>query len=396
MIELKNNIYYVGVKDPTLRTFDIFMQTEYGTTYNAYLVKGEKTALIETAHEKLLDAYIENIEEIMPVSEIDYLVCNHTEPDHSGSVKKILELNPDIEVVGSIAAIRNLKEITNMTFKEHIAKEGGEIELGDGKVLKFSIVPNLHWPDTMVTYLESEKTLFSCDVFGAHYCEDAVIDEDILCYEKYEQALKHYYDCIVSPFNPFVQKALDKLAPLDIEMVCNSHGPVLKKYITQAVEKYQEWSMPVNADKKQVAVFYASAYGYTKKMADVIEKVLLSFDFDVKTFDVSQQNTEEQIKALNSADALVFGTPTINRNAVKPVWDVISSLDLVNMKNTPCFVFGSYGWGGEGIQLVHNHLELLKLKMYEKPFGTIFNPSDEKIAELEEYTKGFAEFIQQK
>ena len=175
MLELKNNIFYVGVKDPTLRTFDIFMKTEYGTTYNAYLVKGEKTALIETAHEKLLDSYISNIEEIMPVSEIDYLICNH------------------------IAAIRNLKEITNMTFKEHIAKDGAELDLGDGKVLKFCIVPNLHWPDTMVTYLESEKTLFSCDVFGAHYCEDAVVDEDIIYYDKYEKAMKVYYDCIVSP-----------------------------------------------------------------------------------------------------------------------------------------------------------------------------------------------------
>ena len=212
MLELKNNIFYVGVKDPTLRTFDIFMETEYGTTYNAYLVKGEKTALIETAHEKLLDSYISNIEEIMPVSEIDYLICNHTEPDHSGSVKKILELNPDIEVVGSIAAIRNLKEITNMTFKEHIAKDGAELDLGDGKVLKFCIVPNLHWPDTMVTYLESEKTLFSCDVFGAHYCEDAVVDEDIIYYDKYEKAMKVYYDCIVSPFNAFVVKALEKLS----------------------------------------------------------------------------------------------------------------------------------------------------------------------------------------
>ena len=170
----------------------------------------------------------------MPVSEIDYLICNHTEPDHSGSVKKILELNPDIEVVGSIAAIRNLKEITNMTFKEHIAKDGAELDLGDGKVLKFCIVPNLHWPDTMVTYLESEKTLFSCDVFGAHYCEDAVVDEDIIYYDKYEKAMKVYYDCIVSPFNAFVVKALEKLSALDIEMVCNSHGPVLKKIYSRS------------------------------------------------------------------------------------------------------------------------------------------------------------------
>ena len=263
MLELKNNIFYVGVKDPTLRTFDIFMETEYGTTYNAYLVKGEKTALIETAHEKLLDSYISNIEEIMPVSEIDYLICNHTEPDHSGSVRKILELNPDIEVVGSIAAIRNLKEITIMTFKEHIAKDGAELDLGDGKVLKFCIVPNLHWPDTMVTYLESEKTLFSCDVFGAHYCEDAVVDEDIIYYDKYEKAMKVYYDCIVSPFNSFVVKALEKLSALDIEMVCNSHGPVLKKYIAEAVKKYSAWSAPKVTEKKTVAIFYASAYGYT-------------------------------------------------------------------------------------------------------------------------------------
>ena len=392
MLELKNNIFYVGVKDPTLRTFDIFMKTEYGTTYNAYLVKGEKTALIETAHEKLLDSYISNIEEIMPVSEIDYLICNHTEPDHSGSVKKILELNPDVEVVGSIAAIRNLKEITNMTFKEHIAKDGAELDLGDGKVLKFCIVPNLHWPDTMVTYLESEKTLFSCDVFGAHYCEDAVVDEDIIYYDKYEKAMKVYYDCIVSPFNAFVVKALEKLSALDIEMVCNSHGPVLKKYIAEAVKKYSAWSAPKVTEKKTVAIFYASAYGYTKKMADTIAKTLNSCDFDVKEYDVAEIN-DEMITALHSADALVFGTPSINRNAVKPVWDIISSIDLVNMKNKPCFVFGSYGWGGEGIQLVHNHLELLKLKPFEKPFGCIFNPSDEKLAELEDYTKKFAETI---
>lgn len=127
-------------------------------------------------------------------------------------------------------------------------------------------------------------------------------------------------------------------------------------------------------------------------MADVIEKTLKSCDFDVKEYDVAEIN-DEMITALHSADALVFGTPTINRNAVKPVWDIISSIDLVNMKNKPCFVFGSYGWGGEGIQLVHNHLELLKLKPFEKPFGCIFNPSDEKLAELEDYTKKFAETI---
>lgn len=389
MLELKNNIFYVGVKDPTLRVFDIIMETEYGTTYNAYLVKGEKTALIETVHDKLVDVYIKNIEEIMPVSEIDYLICNHTEPDHSGSVKKILELNPDIEIIGSIAAIRNLKEITNMTFKETVAKEGAEIDLGAGKILKFYMVPNLHWPDTMVTYVESEKTLFSCDIFGAHYCEETVTDEGIIHYDRYEKAMKTYFDCIVSPFKPFVLKALDKLSRLDIEMVCNSHGPVLTKYIGEAVEKYRTWSTPEEKGKKAAAIFYVSAYGYTKKLAETIKKSFEEEGLAVKCFDIINSDKAEMEKALCSADALAFGTPTINRNAVKPVYDVISSIDLVNMKNTPCMVFGSYGWSGEGIQYIHSQLEMLKLKVFEKPFGCLFNPSEENLAELKEYTARF-------
>lgn len=393
MLELKNNIFYVGVKDPTLRVFDIIMETEYGTTYNAYLVKGEKTALIETVHDKLVDVYIKNIEEIMPVSEIDYLICNHTEPDHSGSVKKILEINPDIEVVGSIAAIRNLKEITNMTFKETVAKEGAELDLGAGKVLKFYITPNLHWPDTMVTYAESDKTLFSCDIFGAHYCEENITDENIIHYDRYEKAMKFYFDCIVSPFKPFVLKALDKLAGLDIEMVCNSHGPVLTKYIEEAVEKYRNWSTPDKKDKKTAAIFYVSAYGYTKTLAETVKKSLEEKGLNVKCFDIINSDKNEMEAALYSADALAFGTPTINRNAVKPVYDVISSIDLVNMKNIPCMVFGSYGWSGEGIQYIYSQLEMLKLKVFEKPFGCLFNPSEDNLSELKEYTARFAQTL---
>lgn len=393
MIELKNNIFYVGVKDPTLRVFDIIMETEYGTTYNAYLVKGEKTALIETAHEKLTEAYIENIEEIMPVSEIDYLICNHTEPDHSGSVKKILELNPDIEVWGSIAAIKNLKEITNMTFKENVAKDGAELDLGAGKVLKFYMVPNLHWPDTMVTYIENDKTLFSCDIFGAHYCEEAVTDEDIICYDRYERAMKVYFDCIVSPFKPFVLKALDKLSALDFDMVCNSHGPVLKKYIAEAVEKYRTWSSERTGDTKTAAVFYASAYGYTKKLAETVCEALTQAGVKAVCCDVTSSSHADIENALSSADAFAFGTPTINRNAVKPIYDVISSIDLVNRRNTPCMVFGSYGWSGEGIQYVQELLSTLKMKPFDKPFGCIFNPSEEKIEELKAYTLQFADTL---
>ena len=153
MNKITENIYYVGVKDPDLKTFDIIMDTEFGSTYNSYIVKGEKVALIETAHDKFQDEYIKNIEEVVDIKDIDYVILNHTEPDHSGSLAKILEINPDITVIGTIAALKNLKEITNMTFKEHLAKDGEELNLGDFS-LKFIIAPNLHWPDTMMTYME--------------------------------------------------------------------------------------------------------------------------------------------------------------------------------------------------------------------------------------------------
>ncbi len=393
MTELKNNIFYVGVKDPTLRVFDIIMETEYGTTYNAYLVKGNKTALIETVHDKLMESFIKNIEEIMPVEELDYLICNHTEPDHSGCVKAILERNPSIEVIGSIAAIKNLKEITNMAFKENVAKEGMEIDLGEGKVLKFFMVPNLHWPDTMVTYIESDRTIFTCDVFGSHYCEETVTDENIIHYDSYEKAMKFYFDCIVAPFKPFVLKALDKLSGLEFDMVCTSHGPVLKEHIADAVTKYRKWSTPEVSDKRTAAVFYVSAYGYTAKMAETVRKALAENGFNVKCYDLTYSDTAETETAVNSADALAFGTPTINRNALKPIYDIISSIDLVNRRNTPCMVFGSYGWSGEGIQYVQSMLDMFKLKTFEKPFGCLFNPSEEKLGELRRFTEEFAKSI---
>lgn len=389
--ELAKDIYYVGVADAGLKVFDIIMETEYGTTYNAYLVKGEKSALVETVHDKSLDEYISNIEQIMPVSEIDYVICNHTEPDHSGSLVKILELNPEIQVVGTTAALRNLKEITNRTFHEVLAKDGETLDLGNGLVLKFIIAPNLHWPDTMMTYLEARKTLFSCDVLGAHYYEPTVTDEGIQNYANYEKALKVYYDCIVSPFNEFVIKGLQKLQGLDIQMVCNSHGPVLKKYISEGLEKYSQWSKPHVNEKKTAAIFYVSAYGYTEKLAETIREELLKQGLAVHFYNVIESDPAEMMEKLHTADALLFGSPTINRNALKPIWDTISSMDLINMRNKPVMVFGSYGWSGEGTQLLEQHLTAMRLKVFEKPFTCVFKPTEEKLEELRQYTSRFAE-----
>ena len=384
MVKLTENIYYVGVKDPDLKVFDIIMDTEFGTTYNSYLIKGEKTALVETAHDKLYDEYIKNIEEVMPLTEIDYIICNHTEPDHTGALEKILKVNPNVTVVGSIAALKNLKNITNTPFNELLAKDGEILDLG-GLTLKFVIAPNLHWPDTMMTYCEEEKVLFSCDVLGAHYCFDGVLDTEITNKADYEKAMQHYYNCIVSPFASFVQNGLKKIADLDIKLVCNSHGPVLKEYIGEGVEKYNLWSSPKVNNPKKAAIFYVSAYGYTQKLAKCAYDVLKDTGIDTQIFDLVENNGPEISKALHDSDMILLGTPTINRNALKPIWDIVSSLDVITAKDVNFAVFGSYGWSGEGPILINNTLKNLRLKTLDEPFRVVFNPNEEDIVKMKEF-----------
>lgn len=377
MLEIKKNIFYVGVKDKN-------------KTYNSYIVKGEKTALIETAREGLEEALIRNIEEILPVTEIDYLICSHTEPDHSGCVSRILKLNGDIEVVSTIAGIKNLKEITNMTFKERIAKDMSALDLGNGVTLKFMTVPGLPWPDTMVTY--TDKTLFSGDMFSADY-DAAAIDSDIADKEAYDKAVRVFFENRLSPFKTFVKKALERLSDIDIDTICAGHGPVLGECAKEIIKKYGMWSDAGSGDKKIIAVFYDSVYGYTAQMADIIEHIMAKHDAEVKSFNISHSCGEEMLSALNSSAALVFGTPTINKNASKKVWDIIASLDMINSKGKPYIVFGSYGWGGEGLELVYRHLKMQGLRAFEKPLGVVLKPSEEDKERISELAARFAEFI---
>ena len=372
MLKLRDNIFYVGVKDNAV-----------GANNNAYLVMGEKTALIDTVSAKLSQEYIKNIEEIMPVSEIDYLVCNHSEPDKSGAVKRILEINPDIEIIGTIAAIRNLKEITNMTFNEHIAKDGAALDLGNGTELQFCIVPNLNWPDTMVTYETQSKTLFSCDIFAA-YC-DGEADNG------YENALKEYYNPFLSPFGGFMQRAVEKISSFDIQLICTGYGAVIEEYISTVMADYKKWSAAVDSGIKTITIFYASRYGSTAKMADAIEHTLKKNGLNVKVITEVNENTAE---TLNNSDALIFGAPTENKNAPDEIRSAISKLSPMSVKGKPYFVFGSYGWSGEGAQLVYDYLKLLKMKPFEKPFSVYFTPSDSDIDELKEYTERFSDMIE--
>ena len=173
-LKLADDFYWAGIVDKELRVFDIIMETEFGTSYNSYVLKGEsKTAIFETAKVKFFNEYLDKLTSLVDVKNIDYIVVNHTEPDHAGSIEKLINMNPEITVVGTAMAVNFLKNITNMNFKSLVVKDGDTLDLG-GKTLKFIVVPNLHWPDTMYTYIEELKTLVTCDSFGSHYGFDDV------------------------------------------------------------------------------------------------------------------------------------------------------------------------------------------------------------------------------
>ncbi len=390
---ITDNIYSVGVQNPALRVFDIIMQTEYGTSYNAYFIKGtKKSALIETVHLTFFDEYLENIAELADVSKIDYLILNHTEPDHSGSVKKLLAINPNITVIASNPGHKYLSAITNEPCKAMIVKGGETIDLG-GITLEFIMAPLLHWPDSMFTWCKEEKALFSCDFFGAHYCEPRVFDNLVTYPEKYEKAFKDYYDAIFSPFKSFVLAGIAKMENLGADYICTSHGPVLTENIGEALEQYRKWSTSVKVPgaPKKILLLYVSAYGCTKCIAEALQNVLAEkFGFGTELIHVLDADLCLIKEKIDEADGILLGTPTINRDALKPMWDVTTVIDAIQNKGKPAGVFGSFGWSGEGVPMLVERLKGLKLNVVGEGVRVNFVPSEDDLAQVRDYAEYFA------
>lgn len=392
-MKIADNVYYVGVSNPTLRVFDIIMCTEYGTTYNSYLVKGaDKTALIDGAHKGFEANFQENVEAITDFANIDYMVVNHTEPDHSGAIRLVIEKNPDIVVYGTAACLKNLDNIVRLPFNRVAVKDGDALELG-GKTLTFCVSPNIHWPDTMMTYLAEDKILFSCDFLGAHFAEPTMYVHKAYKKELYEKEFKVYYDAIMGPFAKFVIRALDRIKDLDIALVCPSHGPmIMGGDIQVAMDTYRKWATPEEKTDKTVAIYYVSAYGYTRQMCQYLAEKLEAKGLVVSAFDVIKTDAAD-IAAHLEDDFLVFGSPTLNRAALKPVLDVISSIDAVGAAGRPYATLGCFGWSGEACAQLNDRCNSIKMKQVGESVRSQFTPTDEVWAALDTLADQIAETV---
>ncbi len=393
ILQVSEDVSWIGVLDKEIVTFDIVMETKYGTTYNSYFIEAEKKTVVDTVKEKFWPAFKEKLLSLTDPSEIEYIVCNHTEPDHSGSLKHLLEIAPNATVVGSGQAITYLGEMVDRPFKSMKVKDGDTLDLGNKK-LRVIGAPNLHWPDTIYTYLEEDGLLFTCDSFGAHYADERMFDDQL---DDYSDAFNYYFDVILKPYSKFMVKAIEKIKTLPLEMVCPGHGPILrsgwKEKIESSAKKANSYLEETRRNNR-VLVAYISAYGYTREMAIQIAEGLKKIEnTTVDIVDIENIMLGDLEEHVVRADGIVVGSPTINQNTLLPVYKLFSVINPIRDKGKPAAAFGSFGWSGEAVKLIEDHLRNLKLKVTTEGATARFYPNSEESDRLIKFGEDFARTV---
>jgi len=374
-IQVSEDVNWIGVLDHDLITFDIVMETKFGTTYNSYFIDAEKKTVIETVKEKYWPEFKEKLLSLTDPSEIEYIVCNHTEPDHSGSLKHLLEIAPNATVVGSGQALTYLGEMMDRSFKSLKVRDGDVIDLGN-KTLRIIGAPNLHWPDSIYTYMEEEGLLFTCDSFGAHYANELMFDDLI---GDYSDTFDYYFDVILKPFSKFMLKAIEKIKTLPLDMICPGHGPILRSGWKDKIDRSFKLAtnyLEETRKNNRVLVAYVSAYGYTEEMAKQLAGGLMkSAKVSVELVDIENILLGDLEEHVVRADGIIVGSPTINQNTLLPVYKLFSVINPIRDKGKPAAAFGSFGWSGEAVMLIEDHLKNLKLKVVSEGQTARFFPN---------------------
>jgi flavorubredoxin len=370
-VEIAPGVHWIGALDPGLRIFDIILRTANGTTYNAYAIRGSKgVAIVDTVKLEFADEFFARLESVVDYSEICAIVLNHLEPDHSGALPELMRRAPQAQLYISTRATSMLKALLkpggdDRPFDYVRVTTGDEVDLGERR-LRFLHTPFLHWPDTQCTYLVEEQVLFSGDIFGCHYCDIRLFNDRV---GDFRFSFDYYYAHIMRPFKEQVMDALKLIGPLPLKLLAPTHGPILRDRPRRYVTHYRELSTSSLADgianqEKSLIVFYMSAYGNTARMAKAVCAGAEERDgVRVSLYDLEGGETAPFVDLIEAVDAIAFGSPTINGDAVKPVWDLLFSLAVVNLKGKIGAAFGSYGWSGEAVRMIEDRMRGLKMRI---------------------------------
>ncbi|MBI5250308.1 MAG: FprA family A-type flavoprotein [Desulfomonile tiedjei] len=389
--ELRDDIFWVGAIDWDIREFHGYT-TNRGTTYNAYLVKGEKTALIDTVKAGFFPEMISRIRSVQDPAKIDYLVLNHLEMDHSGSVPLFKELAPNAQIVATDHGSKGLPRHFRYDWPVHKVKTGAEISLGD-KTLQFIEAYMLHWPDSMFTYLKEDSVLLPNDGFGQHYASFHRFDDEDGRIEAIMEEAAKYFANILMPLAPLIPPLLKKVEKmgLKIEMIAPSHGIIWRSHINKIISSYVEWSTGVARDR--VLVIYDTMWGSTEAMARAISEGLNSAQVEHKLIHLRKNHYSDVLGEILTAKALVIGSPTINEGMFPSVAQLLYYIKGLHPLKKKGVAFGSYGWGGEAIEAINGEMRASGIEILEPGLGITYVPGKEDLEECVLLGKRIAEAV---
>lgn len=387
-VKITDNLHYIGVNDRETHLFENMWPLDNGISYNSYLINGEKTALLDTVKITKVDNLLSKLTGILGDRKLDYLVIHHMEPDHSGSIKSVVDMYPDVTLVGNKKTKDFLEAFygINTSFLE--VKEGDTLDLGDRK-LTFYMTPMVHWPESMVSYDDKDKILFSQDAFGGFGALDGPIFDDEINWDFYESETRRYYSNIVGKHSKQVQAAIKKLAGLDISMICPVHGPVWRSKPEKIIELYDKWSK-YDTDEG-VVIVYGTMYGNTAIMAETIARVLAEEGIkDIKMYDVSKTHVSHIVNEVWKYKGLILGSCTYNNGLFPPMKHLVNVIQMNNMRNHILGVFGSYSWSGGAVKSLKGFAENCEYDFIENVVETKCSPTIEDLDKCAEIAKEMA------
>ncbi|MGA1819688.1 MAG: FprA family A-type flavoprotein [Thermoplasmatota archaeon] len=393
-IEITENVYWIGMNDRETHLFESLWPLPCGVSYNAYMIIDEKVALIDTVKFTVTSPYLDKIRKLIGKGKtIDYLIVNHMEPDHSGSIKAIISAFPDIKLVGNKKTAKFLENFYEITENIHLVDDGDELDLGSRK-LRFYLTPMVHWPETMMTYDTRDGILFSGDAFGGFGSLDGGIFDDELNIEFYEEEISRYYTNIVAKYSPMVQSALKKLSGLEIKVIAATHGPVWRSNPDCIIGYYDKLSSMETIEG--AVIVYGSMYGNTKKMADRVARILSEEGIEkIRVHDASKSHLSYLVNDAWRYRGLIIGTPTYNTGVFPPVDQFVYFLTKSRIKNHVIGVFGSCGWGGGGVKELEEFASKSACKFVGPVVEAMGAPKEEDLEKLDKMARNVAREIKE-
>jgi Uncharacterized flavoproteins len=387
-------VTWVGKKDWELRRFHgEEYSTHKGSTYNAYLVRDEKTALIETVWAPFAAEFVEQLAAEVDLTKIDYVIANHAESDHSGGLPELLRRIPGVPVYCTANGVKSLKGHYHQDWNFQVVKTGQRLSLGSRELI-FIEAPMLHWPDTMFCYLTGEDILFSNDAFGHHLATEGMYNDLADPCELMAECIK-YYANILTPFSPLVKRKIEEFAGLGLplKLICPSHGTIWRENPMQIVSKYLEWAD--NYQEHQVTIAYDTMWNGTRKMAEAIAAGLGEADptLTVKLFNAAKADKNDIVTEIFRSKALLVGSPTINRGFLSSLGGLLEMVRGLGFKNKKAAAFGAYGWSGEAVKLLTAHLKESGFEVLSDGQRAMWNPDADALAQCREFGRNFGQAL---